>query len=361
MGSGPRESRPTDRARMDELAAWKATFAGGLPGQAPSLEPILASGLSGASHGRRLVRLGFAFVTEPGLEVLESIGASLSGWEAASKHWLVGLHFGLTDPRALERIAGSPLSKLHVHGSGGAGYLFHAKVVAIGDQRARTLTALAVGSANLTGAAVGAHSSNFEAVIALVGSPIPSPVADPFNSWWRAAWDASVPASRRRIEEYSRRREELLELNPDMSAMPEPNPLAEVSVGAGLWIEAGAMSGGSRNQVEFNEELAPFFGPPSYGRRILSIEIQGEVWADRPLTHKVTTFGVHIWRLSLPPGFDYAHRVIRFSRVNEGEERIFEVVVTDPGGTECRRWMSESRARGVLGQTSGGRMFGLVW
>ncbi len=128
-----------------------------------------------------------------------------------------------------------------------------------------------------------------------------------------------------------------------------------------MWIEAGAMSGGSRNQVEFNRDLAAFFGPPSATSRKLTIRIGSRTWSDRPLTLKVTTFGVEIWRLSLPTaaagGPTYAGEVIRFER--DLLSAAFQLTVAAPGSATARRWRREASHNGYVGRTSGNRGYGL--
>lgn len=124
------------------------------------------------------------------------------------------------------------------------------------------------------------------------------------------------------------------------------------------------MSGGSRNQVEFTEELAGFFAPAIEAQRWLTIVAGPRSWSDRTLSQKRTTFGVKIWRLSLPTqtqsGMRYPDRVIRFERVpGRTGRQTFRIAVADVGSAQHERWRQASADHGVVETTSGDREFGL--
>jgi hypothetical protein len=131
-----------------------------------------------------------------------------------------------------------------------------------------------------------------------------------------------------------------------------------------LWIEAGAMSGGSRNQVEFAQDLAEFFAPAIEAQRWLTLTAGSRSWSDRTLSPKRTTFGVDIWRLSLPTqaqsGMRYPDRIIRFERVQgPGGREAFRIAVADVGSNQHERWRHEALERGEVGTTSGDREYGI--
>ena len=122
------------------------------------------------------------------------------------------------------------------------------------------------------------------------------------------------------------------------------------------------MSGGSRNQVEFSRDLAGFFGRVDTHTRRLRIRTQNGEWDDRPLAHKVTSFGVDIWRLSLPTkkagGFAYPNTIIRFKKEREEAGEVLAVDVAMPTDSEVGRWRSRAQRHGYVGLTSGQRSFG---
>lgn len=133
-----------------------------------------------------------------------------------------------------------------------------------------------------------------------------------------------------------------------------------------LWIEAGDMSGGSRNQIEFDRRLAEFFSDalPARGERVvLMISIQDRAWTECELAAKLTTYGVEIYRLSLitaaKGGDDYAGRVVRFDARGH---RYFAVTVVDADSSEHTNWREASIGNGTLNRTggAGGREFGLI-
>jgi hypothetical protein len=131
-----------------------------------------------------------------------------------------------------------------------------------------------------------------------------------------------------------------------------------------LWIEAGDMSGGSRNQIEFDDDLAAFFGidlPPIGASTQLSIDVTGTEWHECILAAKVTSFQVTIYRLNLPTvakgGHDYAGSIIRFTHAGG---RYFRALVAEQNSPEHQAWRAESVANGSLSRTGGaaGREFG---
>jgi len=214
----------------------------------------------------------------------------------------------------------------------------------------------------MTGAALGGEARNYEAGVALFGATLPSTQLVALEKWWNEARNASLKATGAVLDEYARLRSNFLQRNPDSLVGVDPPSLAQLQSSTTLWIEAGAMSGGSRNQVEFNRELAAFFGRVTYGTKLLRIKAKGKEWDDRPLAHKVTTFGVDIWRLSLPTvsggGFDYPGRVIRIDKGMDRDGEYFEVSVAAPRGKGPGRWRAMAHRHGYAGVTSGHRAFG---
>lgn len=344
------------------------------PGDPVDLNAFLTSAFQ-FRHSPRLIRLGFALAKESGVDALASALPDRSEWDRARKEWLIGIQFGLTQPEALHRLLNMPGSVIRLHGWQPASAVgrrsmfrvgsFHPKVIAAGEANPSRVTALLIGSGNLTGAAFGTVPMNYEAGITVVGRNIAAhQLIAPFNLWWQRAWKESLELTHPLIDEYARTRAVVLQENPDLRRFIEASAREGAQFGAVFWIEAGAMSGGARNQIEFAADLAPFFGPLERQRRDLRIRLGGHMWPDRPFSYKVTTFGVEIWRLSLPTeangGFDYVGRVIRFRRSQDAAGLIFDLKVTDTGSAEFRRWKRESEVRGHVGMTGGGREYGLA-
>ena len=341
---------------------------------APSAAFPLAVTLKSVLLARRtpaVMRLGFPYVSSAGLEALMRELDACEIWEQGDKFWLVGIHQGVTEPAALRRLGGLAASEVRVFSATGdmsqralrGRPMFHAKVVGVEPPPARKqpapLEALIVSSANLTGAAIGSRHTNYEAGAVL--HDLGDVTSTAWYNWWRSAWDAAIPLSNNLIDRYAELREAFIRSNPVILEIADPPSTQTLKNANTFWIEAGAMSGGSRNQVEFNRELAAFFGPVLNRQRKLSIDIGRQAWDDRPLSPKVTTFGVEIWRLSLPTassgGFQYQGKVIRFRRSASPKQRL-EVDVADVNSSAARAWRSKANRTGYLGTTSGDRAFG---
>lgn len=347
-----------------------ATILTGAPRRPIDLVAPLAGGLQ-AGRGRR-VRFGFAYATESGLDVLLEALDRMEAWNTVNKLWILGLHHGITEPVVIQRIRALPNSRVRLfvgdrvlsYASLTVGPRFHAKAICLDSDRADAKPCVVASSANLTGAALGPAARNYEAgTFCAFPSRAGAPLGK-FDRWWDEAWRSSLGATDRLVERYAELRGRLLRKNPDLIVNLDPPSRRRIGQARVLWIEAGAMSGGSRNQVEFNRDLAGFFGPVRSSTQYLRMSVDGRVWDDRPLSPKTTTFGVDIWRLSLPTteqsGLTYAGRVIRVQRGRDDGRTVFELDVADLDSPRYRRWWREANRRGYLGQTSGDRNYGVL-
>ena len=326
--------------------------------------------LLSSCDGPLRLNIGCPFVSRAGIELL-ALPIAPSTWEKAEKRWIVGLHQGITEPAALRDILNLGNSSARIFAGGPkldtrallGTPIFHAKMLALesGSGNARRLTGALVSSANLTRAALGDHAPtcNFEAGAQIQN--ISATEATAWREWWLDAWKIGLPLTAELIDHYDRLRDGFLRRNPDVEALLDPPSLAQLETAEGFWIEAGAMSGGSRNQVEFSEDLASFFGPPATKSRKLKILYGKLSRNDRPLSPKVTTFNVPIWRLSLPTatqgGPIYPGNIICFERVPA--ESGYRIMVAPPDSSLARRWHRKAKQTGYLGRTNGNRAFGL--
>jgi hypothetical protein len=138
-----------------------------------------------------------------------------------------------------------------------------------------------------------------------------------------------------------------------------------IRTASNLWIEAGAMSGQFRHQVEFTDQVAQFFRDAERDGEIVSIRVaaKGPDWS-RPLTYRGTDYGqwTEIWRLGLPtPGMKgpaYPGRVIRLERLEAGGNTVYRLHVTDDGSKDAALWRANAGSN--VATTSGplGRDFG---
>lgn len=312
-----------------------------------------------------LLRAGFAFVTLAGVErFIEEVG-SIHSWSATQKRFVVGLHDGITEPSALERLRKLKAAQVRIFIPGGqlravaliGRPLFHPKVIAISALNAPKLLFLQAGSANMTKAAMGAEPSNYEFAISLSRSHEVSIDKQAFEQWWSAIWSASRPLDRAILESYAELRRSLLTHNPVLRFTSEaPAGIASANF---FFCEVGAASGppNQRHQIEFPGSLASFFGKLRRTRRDLRLQRGKTIWDDRPLSYKKTTYGVEIWRLGMPTqttgGIPIAERAIGFWRKKKPNDFRFDVV--DTNSSAFTDWVRQANLDGHLGSTHGAR------
>ena len=334
----------------------------GTPDAAISLDMVFRDAYRTAT-GQRRARLGFAFASDAGLDILLGGAQAHSQWESTEKDWIVGLHRLITQPAAIRRIRLLPNSRVKVFVGGSQmsletllwGQHCHAKIMAFDYGADRRTGYLVASSANLTESAYGSPARNYEAGLAVRADFLPAPVIADFDRWWGTAWNASLDATDELLNKYVSLRRKYLVQNPDAFA-DLGRPSTRQIVGAEhLWIEAGAMQGIKRNGVEFSQDLAGFFGPVLRGTRDLRIAFDGGMRDDRPLSYKTTTFGVEIWRLSLPTesqgGPVYAGRVIQFRKAQDQDGILYHLDVTDLNSRKHQLWRGDANRQGYLGST----------
>jgi len=132
-----------------------------------------------------------------------------------------------------------------------------------------------------------------------------------------------------------------------------------------FWIDAGAMQGGSRNQLELMDEIAKFFGDQARSNEIVSVQLTPGVQHVRPFVYRGDDYGHYTerWRLCLPTaemaGPEYANRIVRFDRIKLGGATVFHLTVTDRDSAEHVEWRGRSAApNGGTDTTAGGREYG---
>jgi hypothetical protein len=134
-----------------------------------------------------------------------------------------------------------------------------------------------------------------------------------------------------------------------------------------LWIEAGKMSGGSKNQVELTDELAQFFDSKALAAKSCDVRLPiGKTAPGRPAAHRGRRYGqwVDMWRFGLPTQRQgapkYPGTVIRLDKVKSKNNYIYELTVTSPGSAVSKQWEADAKAKGTLSVTGGphGRRYG---
>jgi len=126
-----------------------------------------------------------------------------------------------------------------------------------------------------------------------------------------------------------------------------------------LWFEAGDMSGGSRNQVEFSDDLANFFDEDARTSGKVFIAYDKKIKAFCPLTNRAQDYGqwTNIWRLGLitqaKGGVDYQGRVICIEKRKIGKSYTYVIAVTDLNSAEHKSWNDKSEGKGITGGVEG--------
>ena len=306
-------------------------------------------------------RCAFAYASLAGIS--ESIGPVLCHQEFANigKKWILGIHNGITEPAAIESLAGHSNSSVRLFSPTGAmneaalfgREKFHPKVICLtGGPKSLII----IGSANLTRAAVGSASSNYEA-----GTQIKTnqrSFESQFRRWFGRAWRESIIATPTIIEKYSRIRQKFLGAHKLATFNLDDVPLDAIGKRDHLWIETGAMSGGDRNQIEFGPTLATFFAPLVRGRVNVRMLWKGTMSEDRPLSYKVTQWATEIWRLGLitssQGGPSFPNRVICFSREHDEHGMYFKIEVAPPKSQKVANWKMMANRFGTIAMTGTG-------
>lgn len=306
------------------------------------------------------VRWAVAYSTRKGCErLVDRISARMgkSRWEKSEKKFITSLDFGLTDPSALEFLAGLRESKVYIAnpeivGKPGLlpGKAYHPKLYLFDTAES---TGYVVGSANLTASAL---ITNTEVVA--VGKEKPE------NATWNDVWAEllcdTAPLTTTLLGEYRRKwvRPKRRAVEPD----PKPRPPVikpgdkpvfwEAITTDGIppmafnhfWIEAGSMSsGGSHNQLELPRGANRFFGftHTDYGEVHITIghptlTLRGQSWSNRPLTWHGNN---KMERINLPTlaqgGFDFRNTAVLFRR-HEGGYEINVLPWNDDGAVAWR-------------------------
>jgi hypothetical protein len=126
-----------------------------------------------------------------------------------------------------------------------------------------------------------------------------------------------------------------------------------------LWIEAGAMSGGSRNQLELPDWLASFFDRRTRRHHRFATRLPNGRLRNGQLAHRGQLYGqwTDIWRLGLPTQAkgapSYPGTVVRLDKVGIGKGRVYELSVAPPGSRVAREWKHRAKRTGWIGSTGG--------
>lgn len=126
-----------------------------------------------------------------------------------------------------------------------------------------------------------------------------------------------------------------------------------------FWIEAGDMQGGSRNQIEFTDDIVLFFDEKSRsdGQAFLAVDTKTKGYGALFNRGQDYDQWVNKWRLSLitraKGGFDYAGRVVCFEKRKTGKSYVYIISVADTESADHATWRSKSKHTGTTAGADG--------
>lgn len=315
-----------------------------------------------ASTGDKTLQAGFAYVTLAGLAALRKTRTGNEWLSGIRSEWVVSIDQGITEPAALDTLLALPDASARLYlplaelspRTLFATPKFHAKVLRLRVGHPQRSVLLWAGSANATGGALGSSAKNFEAGISVVDPASLSGDDSAFDAWWNEVWTASRPLTTTIVRKYARVREKALRKNPILLETMESSSSEAVTKATVLWMDVGSASGGSRNQVEFTETLAAFFGPPTKGLRFVEIVRKRRVFTDRPLAYRKWHY-VDIWRLGLPTGYSYPRKRVKLTRLltRPGGNPRFQLEIASLASSKAKSWFREANKRGHVERTRG--------
>jgi HKD family nuclease len=359
------------------------------------LEAIGAAAHHASDYER--VDVAVAYASAEGVRLLDE---RLSGpnWSGARKRFLVSMDFGFTQPRALVRL--SELSNAEVRVPNGRAVLasatlrppstFHAKVFLFGLDELPYLSALVVGSANLTASAlttgaevVTAQSWAQRRFSAAAWSHLKK--AQPVLGWFEETWkDADLledvldeyRVRRRALPKPARIREDKTQATRRYLASLESHEIngdlpVQLAIAKGLWVDASSVINNRKNQpgTQLNTPKGTrvFFGidaekvPLKTTFEPVDIRIAGYDYMER--TIRFNTNGMDVINLPIPwqNGVDtYKGAFLLFTRdsPDAAGRRRFTLTVTNVSDIHDR---IRSATNSIELSMKGGRRYGLLF
>lgn len=361
---------------------------------------VVLEALADASEGAGAYDYVDVAVAYASAEGVRSLNDRLSSetWSTARKRFLVSIDFGFTQPKALARL--SELNNAEVRIPNGHAVLasptlrppsaFHAKVFIFRGEKWYDLSALIVGSANLTASALstGAEVVTKQTWKKNAGGPgwwEHLELARPVLDWFEDTWETAVPLSDV-LDDYRSRYRTL----PKPRQLPEEKTLAtrrylaspeehvisgilpvQLAEAKALWIDASSMIR-NRGQLPGSQLNTPrgtrvFFG---FGSDNVSkdttlgtihIRVGGYPYVER--TIRFSNNSMDIVNLPIPEqyGLDtYQGAILVFKRepLSSDGRHQFTLTATDAAGVASLR---ESAANSVELSMKRGRQYGLLF
>jgi HKD family nuclease len=370
--------------------------------QDPSLgrvEEVLSAIAAASSDAGRYtcVDMAVAYATNAGVNLLDQRLDSSPAWEEASKRFLVSIDFGITEPRALVRLAGLPNAQVRV--PNGLAVLaaslhppntFHAKSYLFRTATWTSPSALVVGSANLTASALAAGS---EIVVKQSWTRSLSRSdrqhlrgAKPFLTWFEDAWATASP-----LEDVLSEYEVLYRRKPTPRTPPEERtPATRSYLGSGddqevsgpltvqlaaaraLWVRTDVLyhnrgPGKPGNQLDTPRGTRVFFGfpPDKVSKNTIFGYVRIRVQGYPSVTRSVRFGNNEMDKVNLPvPGsdgpesYDDAYLIFEHAGTSENGRLHFTLTVTDKDGLDAH---IQAATNFVNLTMASGREYGLLF
>lgn len=342
------------------------------------------------------VDIAVAYASSEGVRLMDE-RLSSGTWSAASKRFLVSIDFGFTEPEALERLRS--LNNAEVRIPNGRSVLesqslrppsaFHAKSFAFRAEESHNLSALIVGSANLTASAL---STGAEVVTKQLWMSTPPSVelkslelANPLLEWFEDAWANADPLSDV-LDDYRSHYDAL----PKSQQLPEeatpatrhylasPNDHVisgtlpvQLATAKSLWVDGSSIirnrGADPGNQLNTTRGTRIFFGigsehrPKNTTLGTVNIRVVGYPYIARSV--RFGHNGMDVISLPIPEdnGVDtYQGMFLVFSRDRVSNTGLgqFSLTVTDVAGLAS---LKEMAANSVELSMHGGRRYGLLF
>jgi len=323
------------------------------------------------AKGTLTLRVAVAYATVAGLRQL--LGG-LPGAAPQESWWLIGLDDGYTQPGVLDYLSTQPNTHLRVASNVEAGFRFHPKVYAFGDNNKRPINLAVVGSANMTASAL---CGNGEAVSVLEAQSIQD--RETLSLMWSELWSQGRSLKPNEIAEYRLRHEAIAKAQAKMVAeilvAPSKQARAEVlksdvaqldpALAQTCWIEGGNITLMGK-ELEFKAEQALFFGltptggdsPKTLRFRVSDgqvVEMTMNYWKQNSmwrllLRNEVPEVGRGLRPRDARGKLGRSPYVAVFQKTHRPDE--FRLSFITVGSTEFSNLKTQSASKGTLGHTS---------
>jgi len=278
------------------------------PGASSAIYMALNGLVCNAAYTR--MRTAIAFASRDGVSLLaEAIGARP---QSLSIELVVGLDGRITEPRAIEQLASLFHGGVRCFESREADTMFHAKTFCFDNEEDNGQCALLIGSSNLSAAGL---LKNREGGLLLkldVGETHES--RRNWETWWRQIWNSAQPVTAALIADYvmKYRRSPRLPAPDRTSGRRREHARLNIRNANELWLEVGAITGGSANQLEIPREVVTFFrvDPNRFrARRFLVLTHGGHRWESNLMAYYIRN---GMWRINFDTSIpEVSRRMLR--------------------------------------------------